>query len=73
MLEPLNSTRDKSHLVEKHPMQYEGETINGVPHGLGKLASKKLEFECVGSFENGALHGPALFTVEGRHYVTTMR
>ena len=72
MIEPLNSKGDKSHLFTKYLMEYYGETVDGKPHGMGKLTCQKLKFQCVGSFENGVLHGPAMFNYDDSWLCLTM-
>ena len=66
-MHPLIVFRDDSHLLEKVAVTYRGETLNGIPHGLGYLdyTNKEEEDE---SFQGCAVMtrgeisgGPALF------------
>jgi hypothetical protein len=62
MLHPYIYKRDLSHLTTKFTIKFEGETKNGVPHGLGLISyvhdnqhDNRSTFRGVGTFVDGQL------------------
>ncbi len=66
IIHPYAAYYDDSHLKTKVEALYEGETLDGIPHGWGKLShQQEVKFSSFNGFVHmvkGELHGgPALF------------